>query len=327
MTGAWTAAALILAAWLLDLLIGDPPRLPHPVRLLGGAISVLEKVALRFATAPRALIIAGALMSILLCLTAVLAGWMLPLAARALHPAAGTLLELYLIFAMLAGGDLRNHVTPVARHLRRGSLEEARQSVALLVSRDTTELDGSGVSRAALESLFENYADAVVAPLFYAALAGPAGALFFKAVNTLDSMIGYKNKPYLWLGRFAARLDDLLCFLPARLAALLICLAAGSLGAGRRACTVLAADHDSHESPNSAWPEAAAAGALGLRLGGADRYGCTVMERPVINSGGAVPGPGDLDRGLLLFARSSRLAVAVMVLLAFFLRRGGGWPF
>ena len=319
--------AALLAASLLDFLIGDPPRRTHPVRLIGGAITMQEKAARRLFKSPAGLKAAGLLITILtggLVFTLV---FLLQQVTYRYSVPAGLILETYLLYIVQAGGDLRIHVRRVRQGLEKGSLSQGRAAAAMLVSRDTAALDESGVSRAALESLFENSADGLVAPLFYAALGGPALAALYKAVNTMDSMLGYKNEQYGELGFFPARADDLFSYLPARLTALLILLASFGRSAFRRGLGVLKADRYKHASPNSAWPEAAAAGILNLRFGGTDRYGAGFINRPLINERGNKPVPEDIDRGLALFNRVSFLAVITTAVAAFLLRlNGGGYP-
>lgn len=319
-----TSTALA-AAYFLDILIGDPRFLPHPVRLLGMIIVFLEKRVRRLFRSPASLKIAGLLILIItaggsVAVTIVLLGQ-----AYRVHIMLGLLLETYILFTVLAGGDLRNHVYKVEQNLGFGKLGRARSSAALLVSRDTAGLDESGVSRATLESLFENSADGLVAPLFFAAAGGPAAAVCFKAVNTLDSMIGYKNDEYGDLGFFPAKTDDILSFIPARLTALLIILAGGRMW--RDGLRTLIRDHRKHDSPNSAWPEAAAAGVLGLSFGGADSYNGEAVLRPVINAGGREPEGGDIKWGLALFRRTSILAFVSLIMLYYFLRTWEALPF
>jgi adenosylcobinamide-phosphate synthase len=310
-----TIAALALA-YLADYLFGDPPWLPHPVRLIGRLISMLEGAARKIFKSDCGLKLAGLIIVLLVAAGSALIVYLSLAAAYRFNPAAGFLFELYLYYAVLAGGDLRNHLLAVLAALREGKVEEGRSKVALLVSRDTQELDAGELSRAALESLFENSSDGLVAPLFFAALFGPAAAVFYKAVSTLDSMIGYKNKTYAALGFTAARLDDLLNYLPARLTALLILIAGCGRENGATAWRVLVSDRYKHESPNSAWPEAAAAGVLNVRLGGSAAYQGQVRKRPEINAAGQEAGPETIAAGLNLFQKTSLLAVLLLLALA-----------
>ncbi|MDW7739368.1 MAG: adenosylcobinamide-phosphate synthase CbiB [Bacillota bacterium] len=311
--------ALILAG-ICDWLFGDPPGLPHPVRLLGRVITRLESIAIRLFVSPGNLIFAGFLITAVTAGASVSVVLLVISAAYKTHPIAGFVVETYLIFTVIAGGDLRNHVVRVKEELEGENHVRARSQVAMLVSRDTEMLDENGISKAALESLFENSADGFVSPLFYIALGGPAGAVLFKTVSTLDSMLGHKSGHYYYLGRFPARLDDLLNFIPARLTALLILLAGAGQGRFTRGLKVLQQDHGKHESPNSAWPEAAAAGILNVRLGGVDSYKGRVKERPVINETGDMPRKDDLGKGLSLYFRTTLIAFLLLASLAWWLR-------
>lgn len=315
----FTLAALV-AAYILDYMIGDPRSWPHPVRLLGKIIEIGELTARRLFKTPAGLKVGGGLILFVTCLGSVALVIALVRLAYSLHPAAGFIVEVYIIFTTLAGGDLRSHVLAVKKKLERSDMPGARGAVAFLVSRDTAELDESGVARAALESLFENSADGLVAPLFYTAIGGPAAAVFYKTVNTLDSMLGYKTEELKDIGFFAAKTDDILSFIPARLTALYIILAGLLHGKWQRGLTVLLADRSKHQSPNSAWPMAAAAGVLGVGFGGRDYFRGDVIERPRINAAGKAALGSDINRGLNLFRSISVLALFTMLLLAYLIR-------
>ncbi len=320
MDPALLTVAALSAAYILDYIIGDPRRLPHPVRLIGTAIDCLEKMARKLFTTPYGLKAAGALIVVITAAGAVAITILLLAVTYRLHFAAGLALEIYVIFTALAGGDLRNHVARVKRDLHNGEIEKARASAALLVSRDTSVLDESGISRAALESLFENSADGLVAPFLFAAVGGPAAAVLYKTVNTLDSMLGYKTKEYGNIGYFAAKTDDVFSFIPARLTALYIILAGAGRGRWREGLRVLASDHHKHQSPNSAWPEAAAAGVLGISFGGADYYHGEMIKRPLINDSGKKPSCVDIGRGLVLFRIITLLVFISLIFLSYWVR-------
>jgi adenosylcobinamide-phosphate synthase len=309
----------LVSAYLLDFLIGDPPWLPHPVRLIGSIISSFEKLLRRICKKAAALKMGGLVLVIVIAGGSAVLVYLIITAAYRTHPAAGFVIELYFYFAVLAGGDLRNHLSRVEKVLVKGNLEEGRSKVAMLVSRDTESLNSEELSRAALESLFENSSDGLVAPLVYAAVGGPAAAFFYKAVSTMDSMIGYKNKDYKALGFAAAKLDDLLNYIPARLTALLILIAGSAEKTIVRAWRVLLADRHKHESPNSAWPEAAAAGVLNVRLGGEAVYSGVARKRPVINATGREAGAEDIAAGIRLFQRTSILALIILSSFAYWL--------
>jgi adenosylcobinamide-phosphate synthase len=235
------------------------------------------------------------------------------------------LAALYLVYSLICLRDLYQQTWRVEKALRQGRLPEARAGLALVVGRDTAGLSEAGVRRALIETLAENLSDGLVAPLFYLALGGPVLAWGFKAVNTLDSMIGYKNERYLHLGRFAARLDDAAGFLPARLSAWLLIAAARASGRPWRAAReIYRRDGDLHPSPNAGRPEAAMAGALGLWLGGPSAYGGRISAKPVLNPEGGEPGPEHLDAAESLVIRAALLMLAaVLPVLAVFTGRWG----
>ncbi|MEW5920108.1 MAG: adenosylcobinamide-phosphate synthase CbiB [Bacillota bacterium] len=320
-TVVWLPVLALCAGFGLDILLGDPRWLPHPVRAIGSATAFLEKLLRYFFKKPTGERFAGIV--IVLCIAGgsfLITHFALKLSGL-VHAALGFLLAGYIYYAMFAVKDMVKHVGDVKSSLEKKDLSRARKCVGSIVSRDTHNLAPHEIARASLESLFENTADGVVAPLFYAALGGPALLVFYKAVNTLDSMLGYKNPRYFYLGWAAARLDDLLSFVPARLAALAY-LAVGSLKGikWKELWLLLCRDGSKHESPNSAWPEVAAAGVLGLRLGGLDFHEGQAVERPLLNEAGKAPGQGDLQPAISLFYQVCFLAFCGMLLVALVVR-------
>lgn len=265
---------LLIAAYALDRLIGDPPWLPHPVRWMGAAIAVGERVLRPAARGPATAFLAGAALT--LGLVGLSYGGGL-LALRELcrwSPVVGAMALTYLAATTLATKDLLDETAAVVDRLLNGDLPGARRRVARIVGRDTEHLNESEVCRATVETLAESASDGVIAPLFYLAVGGVPAALAYKAVNTLDSCIGHADERYLWFGKFAARLDDVANLIPARLTAALIVAAAWLNGDDwRGALRVWLRDAHRHASPNAGRPEAALAGALGVRLGGVNRYG------------------------------------------------------
>jgi adenosylcobinamide-phosphate synthase len=271
-----------LAGYLLDLCLGDPPGWPHPVRWLGRVITFWETRLYQPSLLAGLffwLAVTGTSLAVILAALALAAGlgpWVLGAAAA------------YLVYAGLATRSLHVESRRVEAALDRGDLEGARQNLAMIVGRETAQLMPPDIRRAALETLAENLGDGVVAPLFYTLLAGIPGLVLYKAANTMDSMVGYKNERYARFGTAAARVDDVLNFLPARLTGWLICLVAGWAGLDRQqAWLILQRDGGQAASPNAGRPEAALAGALGVRLGGPSTYFGRLVEKPYIGD----PGP------------------------------------
>jgi adenosylcobinamide-phosphate synthase len=273
-------AVLVLAAVALDLLLGDPRALPHPVMAIGRLISFLESPLRRLFKNARA---AGvALLVITVGFTYAVAVLLLK-AAYAVAPEAGFALGLYIAWVSLAARSLQVESGKVAKALARKDLAGARLALSYIVGRETAQLEEPEIVRGAVETVAENTGDGVIAPLFFLMLGGPALAIAYKSVNTLDSMVGYKNDRYLDFGWASARFDDLANYLPARLTGLLMVLAAPLCKlSGSGAWRILRRDSHNHLSPNSGFPEAAAAGALGVRLGGPNRYFGQVLEKPTI---------------------------------------------
>lgn len=273
----------VLMAFVLDLLIGDPQGWPHPVRWIGGLISRLEKVLYPNERDESLLVARGALMvAVVLAFTATCALLGLFLAYR-LSEWLGHALSIWLIYTSIATRSLHVETAKVVERLKKGDLEGARRELSWIVSRDTNVLDEQGVMKSVIETLSENISDGVVAPFFYLLIGGPVGALLYKAVNTMDSMIGYKNDRYLHFGRCAARLDDLVNYVPARLTAGLVIISSWFLGldAGRAFRTVLK-DARKVTSPNAGYPQAAVAGALGVQLGGRLSYFGRPVDKPYL---------------------------------------------
>lgn len=268
-----TVAILLLAAYVLDRLIGDPRSLPHPVVLMGKAISALERAIRRFVRNPRSLKRAGVLLPLLIAggswlITAVLL-WLLSQISLWLALAA----EAWLISTTIASKGLKDAGMAVYAELKKGDLPAARQALGMIVGRDTTQLDSPEIVRGTVETVAENIVDAIISPLLYALLGGAPLAMAYRAVNTLDSMVGYKNDKYIHLGWASARLDDVANYIPARITALLLTFCAWLLRLDWRRCwQMVRRDARLHPSPNSGYPESAVAGALGIRLGGVNVY-------------------------------------------------------
>lgn len=309
----WPLAMLVALA--LDALMGWPDaafaRIGHPVSWLGRLIAALE-ARLNRAAAPPAARLATGLATALLTIAAA-TGTALGLALLLPGGWTGTVLTGVLAWPLVAARSMHAHVAAVARPLASGDLPEARAAVAMIVGRDPGRLDSAGVTRAALESLAENSSDGIVAPLFWGAVLGLPGIAAYKAINTLDSMIGHRTSRYLHFGRAAARIDDAANLIPARLTGLLFALVSPR---PRAAFRCMARDARRHRSPNAGWPEAALAGALNLRLSGPRLYGDRVADEPWVNGTAPDPDASDLGRGLALYVRALLALAAGLALWA-----------
>jgi adenosylcobinamide-phosphate synthase len=312
------ALLMLFMAIALDGLLGDMPWLfcwvPHPVVLIGRAIAGLDRRLNRPGRSDATRRLRGVLMAAGMVVGALAVGALISFLARALPHA--WLFEVFVVAALLAQRGLFEHVHDVARALEGNGLEAGRYAVSRIVGRDPASLDAYGVARAAIESLAENFADGVVAPVFWYALLGLPGLLAYKTVNTLDSMVGYRNEKYRAFGMASARLDDLLNLVPARLSGLILAVAAPFVPKGKplAALTTMLADARHHRSPNSGWPEAAAAGALGLALGGPRKYPGLVVDEKWIGQGRARAGIADIDRALHLFTVACVIDAGAVVL-------------
>ncbi len=265
--------ALFALAYALDWLIGDPVWLPHPVRWMGLMIRAGERLLRRFAHTPRGEFVAGLLLTTVVVGAFGAGSWRLLLWLRGWNPTLAFAVSVYLAASTLATRSLLDEARAVRRFLGNGDLLSARQQVGRIVGRDTHNLVESEVTRAAIETLAESASDGIVAPMFYLAIGGVPAAMAYKAINTLDSMIGHRGEPFEFFGKCAARLDDVASFIPARITALLFVCAAWTLHLDwRRAWWIVRRDGAKHKSPNAGRPEAAMAGALGVRLGGTNFY-------------------------------------------------------
>ncbi|NIC07395.1 adenosylcobinamide-phosphate synthase CbiB [Billgrantia bachuensis] len=274
--------ALLVGAILLDLAFGDPRWLPHPVVAMGRLIDTLEcrwNLGSSRARRLKGFMLTGSVVAIVFAST-----WATLAVLAWLHPWLGLAGELLLLASALAIKGLRDAAMAVATPLARGDLVEARRAVAMIVGRDTESLDEAGITRATVETVAENSVDGITAPLFWALLGGAPLALAYKAVNTLDSMVGYRSERYAEFGYASARLDDLANWVPARLTALAMWLAALTVPGARRHDALAATwrDAPAHPSPNAGWPEAMMASLLGVQLGGTNHYGGRISERALL---------------------------------------------
>jgi adenosylcobinamide-phosphate synthase len=311
---------LLLAALVLDAAIGDPAaifrRLPHPVVLVGMLTSRLEQHLNRQDHSDRDRRRGGIATVVVVVIVAAAAGALVD--AVAARWAAGSVAEIVVLTVLVAQRSLYDHVAAVATALDRQGLAGGREAIRHIVGRDPQSLDEEGIGRAAIESLAENFSDGVVAPVFWFLLLGLPGICAYKAVNTLDSMIGHRSNRYRAFGWAAARLDDVANLVPARLAGMMIAIAAALTprASAKDALVIMVRDARKHRSPNAGWPEGAMAGALELSLAGPRQYGGERVEDAWIGEGSEDAGPNDIRRALGLFVVACVVEAALIAAVA-----------
>lgn len=309
--------AAILIGYLADLIFGDPHGMWHPICFVGNMIAKFEKMCRRiFPKNQKGEFVAGIVLVILvlICSTAIPL-ILLAVAYRIWRPA-GFILECYMCYTILATKCLRRESMKVYHALEKEGLEAGRHAVSMIVGRDTAALSETGVVKATVETVAENTSDGVVAPLLYMAIGGPVLGYFYKAVNTMDSMVGYKNEKYLYFGRAAARLDDGMNFVPSRICALFLIVSAALTGQDAHAAArIWRRDRRNHASPNSAQTESVMAGALHVQLAGDAWYFGQKYEKPTIGDAIRPVEAKDIDRaGKMLYAASFVALVASVLL-------------
>ena len=304
--------AAVLGGFVLDLLFGDPAWLPHPVVYMGRAISALERrLRARLPRTPQGELLGGAILAFCLPVGTFLLTSLVCLGAAALSPWLGLAVQMFWCGQALAAKGLVQESTNVYVELKKGSLPAARKAVSRIVGRDTEALTAEGVTKAAVETVAENASDGVIAPLLYMLLGGAPLALTYKAINTMDSMLGYKNEKYLYFGRAAAKLDDVANYIPSRLAALLwIMAAAFTRNDAKGAWRIWRRDRRNHASPNSAQTESACAGALGVQLAGPAYYFGEYYPKPTIGDPLRPIEPEDILRADRMMYVASGFALA-----------------
>ena len=319
-------AIALVAGFFLDLIIGDPHWLYHPVRLIGLLISLCEKIFLGKSDKTESdskggkKIFFGVLtviivLSATLIITGAIVFW-----SYYFNRYLGLAIEAILTYFILATKSLRYESMKVYKALNTGTLDDARKAVSMIVGRDTESLSEEGVVKAAVETVAENTSDGVIAPMIFTAIGGPVLGFLYKAVNTMDSMIGYKNDKYLFFGRAAAKLDDFVNFIPARISAILMILAAflgGKDFDGKRAKEIFKRDRFNHASPNSAQTESACAGALGVRLAGNASYFGKIVEKPFIGDAVRRIEREDIKRACRLMYITAFLCMIICMLILF----------
>jgi adenosylcobinamide-phosphate synthase len=306
----FSSGFIIPAAFALDLIMGDPSVLPHPIRMMGRAITSFESA---FRNIPMSPFVSGALYSMSLILLTWLLSFTIVAAAYSIHPVAGLVLEVIFIYYCISVRSLEKAAMDVYQKLFQGNIKEAREKVSFIVGREVENLDEADVSRAAVETVAENFVDGVVSPVLFAFIGGAPLAMAFKMINTLDSMVGYKNDKYILFGKASARIDDVVNFLPARLAVPVISLAAQILtGKGRSAFRTALKEGKNHTSPNAGYPEASFAGAIGVKLGGPNHYHGRLVPKPYIGTRFGDADKKHIKKACDLMVLSSFLLIALI---------------
>ena len=307
----------LAAGFLLDLIFGDPRWLYHPVCLIGNLISVLEKGIRKIFPKTNAGELAGGVVeTILVCLFSFGVPVVLLSLLYGHFPVAGVILETFWCYQLLATRSLKDESMKVYDRLVNGTIEEARYAVSMIVGRDTQELTDTGVTKAAVETVAENCSDGVISPMIYMAIGGAPLMFLYKGINTMDSMLGYKNDKYLYFGRCSAKLDDVANFFPARISGWLMVAAAFVCGMdGKNAAKIYRRDRRNHASPNSAQTEAAMAGALDVQLAGNACYFGKLYKKPTIGDPIRAVEPEDIRRSNRLMYGTAFLGILICLII------------
>lgn len=303
----WT---IIAAAFILDYLFGDPRRLPHPIIYMGNAISFFEN---RFRKYIKPLLVSGFCFALFLIFSTWLIAFIIIKVSISIHPAFGGVIQVILLFFCFSSKSLEKAALGVFRALEENDIEKARKKVSMIVGRQTQKLDQAAITRASVETVAENFVDGFLSPLFFAIIGGVPLALAYKMINTLDSMVGYKNDTYILFGRASARIDDVANFIPARLSILVISLGAFLISTKRGSLAIKTGFFQGslHKSPNAGYPEAAFAGALNVRLGGPNTYHGARVEKPFIGKEFKDPGKEKIKQACDLMMFGSFLATLI----------------
>ena len=305
--------AVFLGAYIIDIIIGDPRWFPHPVVIIGKAVRFLEGKIRRTS------LIGRKKGGIILCFAVVIPvyfiTWGIVEGCFFIDSLFGMMVTVLLAFLTLATRSLYDESKVVLNALNRGNIEEARKSLSMIVGRDTENLDEEEICRAVIETVSENLSDGIVAPMFYLALGGVPFAMAYKAVNTLDSMVGYKNDRYADIGWFSAKMDDIWNWIPARLTGFIIVAVSFILRLNwRNSWEIMRRDGRNHSSPNSGISEAAAAGSLGIQLGGENRYFGEIVRKLTIGDAAKKIDRGDVKKAWVIMFASSLLMAAICVI-------------
>ena len=307
----------ITLAYLLDRIIGDPKNLPHPVIYIGKCISILEKAIRSLIKREKKLKIAGLLFPIFIVGGTYVVTYMLVQITQIIHPLLATILEIVLIATTIASKGLADAALEIYQYLKQQQIKKARKALSMIVGRDTEHLDEEEISRGTIETVAENIVDAIISPLFYAFIGGAPLAMAYRAANTLDSMVGYKNDQYQHLGWASARFDDVLNYIPARLTAFLIMIASVIMKLQwRKLIKIVIRDAKKHPSPNSGYPESAVAAVLGIQLGGTNYYQGVISKRAKMGDATKRMDKEDILLAVKLMKKTSTLFVIWLLLFA-----------
>ena len=307
---------IILAAFILDFILGDPKILPHPIIYMGKAIDFFES---RFRKYFKNLLLSGFFFAAFLILSTWLMAFITIKLTISIHPVLGNIIQAILLFFCFSSTSLEKAAIRVFSALEENDIKKARKKVSMIVGRQTQTLDQNAITRASVETVAENFVDGFLSPLFFAMIGGVPLALAYKMVNTLDSMVGYKNDTYLLFGRASARIDDVANFIPARLSVLIISLSTFffSFKRGLFSLKTGFSQGSLHKSPNAGYPEAAFAGALKIRLGGPNIYHGVLVEKPYIGKEFKDPEKGKIKQACDLMVFSSFLAALIACFILF----------
>lgn len=307
---------IILIAFILDFVLGDPAKIPHPVIYMGKSIEFFEN---RFRKYIKHLLISGFFFAGFLILSTWLLSFTIIKLSVNIHPFFGDFIQIFLLFFCFSSKSLEKASLKVFYALKEGNIDDARKKLSMIVGRQTKTLDENSVTMATVETVAENFVDGFLSPLFFAMIGGVPLALSYKMINTLDSMVGYKNDTYLFFGRASARIDDAANFIPARLSVLVIALSAAffSLEKGVLSFKTGFSQGHLHKSPNAGYPEAAFAGALKIRLGGPNFYHGRLVEKPYIGKEFKAPQKGRIKHACDLMMLGSFFAVLISCFILF----------
>lgn len=303
----------LIFGFILDLILGDPRWLYHPICVIGNLIAFLEKrIRSVFPKSEKGELAGGGLEVLLVCFFSFFIPFLIIRILYGFIPVAGFVLETFWCYQLFAAKSLKTESMKVYERLKNGTIEEARYAVSMIVGRDTKSLTETGVTKAAVETIAESTSDGIVAPMFYMAIGGVPLMFLYKAINTMDSMLGYKNDKYLYYGRCAAKLDDAANYIPSRIAGRLMTIAAFLTGMdGKNAVKIFKRDRRNHASPNSAQTESAMAGALGVQLAGDAWYFGKLYKKPTIGDSNRPVEAEDIPRANKLMYGTSILGAII----------------